>query len=131
MVALCIASCDVPVLLQASGTLLKVFTAVQKELHQLQQHLLLVKHAAHQHGVEHSSKLGSMLYDNDVAFVAESNSTDVRTASWQDEAVPAAADQSSNAHAQGLDVQNVSDTGSRHEMPHRTHHHVQQSAASP
>jgi len=35
---------------KASGSLLKVFVAVQKELHQLQQHLLLVKHAAHQHG---------------------------------------------------------------------------------
>ncbi len=114
----------------ASGMWLKVFMAVQKELHQLQQHLLLVKHAAHQHGVEHSSKLGSMLYDNDVAFVAESNNTDVRTASWQDAAVSGAADHLSDAHAQGLDVQNVSDTGSRHEMPHRTHHHVQ-SAASP
>lgn len=116
---------------KASGTLLKVFMAVQKELHQLQQHLLLVKHAAHQHGVEHSSKLGSMLYDNDVAFVAESNSTDVRSASRQDAAVSGAADQLSDAHAQSLDVQNVSDTGSRHEMPHRTHHHFQQSAASP
>ncbi|KAA6427625.1 MAG: hypothetical protein FRX49_02288 [Trebouxia sp. A1-2] len=80
---------------------------LEKELHQLQQHLLLVKHAAHQHGVEHSSKLGSMLYDNDVAFVAESNSTDVRSASWQDAAVSGAADQLSDAHAQGLDVQNV------------------------
>ncbi len=116
---------------KASGSLLKVFVAVQKELHQLQQHLLLVKHAAHQHGVEHSSKLGSMLYDKDVAFVAESNSTDVRSASRQDAAVSGAADQLSDARAQSLDVQNVSNTGSRHEMPHQTHHHFQQSAASP
>ncbi len=115
----------------ASGTLLKLFMAVQKELHQLQQHLLLVKHAAHQHGVEHGSKLGSMLYDNDVALPAESNPTDVRSASRQDAAASGAADQLSDAHAQGLDMENVSDTGSRHEMPHRTHHHVQQNAASP
>ncbi len=100
-------------------------------VHQLQQHLLLVKHAAHQHGVEHGSKLGSMLYDNDVALPAESNPTDVRSASRQDAAASGAADQLSDAHAQGLDMENVSDTGSRHEMPHRTHHHVQQNAASP
>lgn len=107
--------------------------ALQKELHQLQQHILLVKHAAHQHGVEHTSKLGSMLYDDGIALPADNNSSDVDLISQQDDAHSEAADLEllSEAHAQESDSDTVKNASSRREMPHRTHHQTQQTLVSP
>lgn len=105
--------------------------ALQKELHQLQQHILLVKHAAHQHGVEHTSKLGSMLYDDGIALAADINSSDVVLISQQDDAHSEAAELLSEAHAQESDSDTVRNASSRREMPHRTHHQTQQTSVSP
>lgn len=104
---------------------------LEKELLQLQQHLLLVKHAAHQHGVEHSSRLGSMLYNDGI--LTHSNGTDVEVASQQGVTESASVEVVHNTSDGEEDVGQVKNA-SRRELPqhsHRTHHLAQQTASSP
>lgn len=99
---------------------------LQKELYQLQQHLLLLKHAAHQHGVEHSSRLGTMLYDDGFALPGDSNATIAKTESRIPEA--------DSEDLGTVRADTVGETTITHQLPqhlHRTHHQTQEAVSSP
>ncbi|KAL3132539.1 hypothetical protein ABBQ32_009080 [Trebouxia sp. C0010 RCD-2024] len=99
---------------------------LEKELYQLQQHLLLLKHAAHQHGVEHSSRLGTMLYDDGFALPGDSNATIAKTESRIPEA--------DSEDLGTVRADTVGETTITHQLPqhlHRTHHQTQEAVSSP
>lgn len=98
---------------------------LQKELYQLQQHLLLLKHAAHQHGVQHSSRLGTMLYDDDFVLPGDSNTTVLKTDSSMHD---------NKLEALHPDTVTADETTNTHQLPqhsHRTHHQTKQAVSSP
>lgn len=98
---------------------------LEAELHQLQQHILLLKHAAHQHGVEHNSRLGVMLYDDGyVAAQGNATHTDPAT-SAQEPAANATSPALHDARAVLHDSSAVRDSPSKHTLPHRIHHQTQ------
>ena len=100
-------------------------------MYQLQQHLLLLKHAAHQHGVEHSSRLGTMLYDDGFGLPADSNATIAKT----DSKIPQADNLKPDAEELGaVHVDTVGETTNTHQLPqhlHRTHHQTQEGVSPP
>ena len=106
----------------------QLFVHRQKELHQLRQHLLLLKHAAHEHGVEHSSRLGMMLYEDGVATPAPGtgmNSTLQQAATVSEAAEPLHEADDSKP------VEGIRDVDSKNQLPktsHRPRHHPQHHA---
>lgn len=112
-----------------------MFWWLQKELQQLQQHILLLKHAAHQHGIEHSSRLGTMLYDDGFTLPDDSNKTIVDTdSSVHGAAETGAFERSHDPRLAALPTDIVGETSSAHEVSqhsHRTHHQTQQAVSSP
>ena len=108
---------------------------LQTELQQLQQHLLLLKHAAHQHGIEHSSRLGTMLYDDGFLLPGNGNKTVVNTDSSPHETAGiGTVEESHNPRPAALPSDTFSETSMTHDVPqhsHRTHHQAQQAVSSP
>ena len=102
---------------------------LQKDLHQLQQHILLLKHAAHQHGVEHSSRLGVMLYDDGFALADNSNNTVAKP----DSAAHSAADLDTLGRLDDVTSTDIVSTDGSDasigaeslQQSHRTHHSAQ------